>query len=252
MGFFLLKRRCIFLALVALVNFFFQSSVSAKELILSRTGTISVATPDGIVLEIEPNQVLPDIPSGSKIEVLNGSIDIEPSEGFIQVVVGGSVATVKAGDKVTASIDPATKMGNFKVSAGQINIITGNTITAVQANQEVQIGLDKKTGRIEIKSIKGNIETTTIGVKVTVRQGADAIIKVNPNTRKVYVESVDGEVTVVTLDGESVTLTKEETTEIEGSAEGEIQTFGEETTPVFIPEEEPAEPERPEASPHRP
>jgi hypothetical protein len=247
-----LKKVCILLIFLATTIFFFQGSLSAQTTILSRTGTIKITLPDSTVLVIGKDDALPDIPSGSKVEIISGSLDIGPSAGFIQLVVGDSVATVKAGDRVTASIDPATKMEGFKVSAGQIKIITGNTSTTVQTNQEVRISLDKRTGRTEVRSVKGDIETTTIGVKVMVRQGADALIDIDPKTRTVHVKSIDGDVTVASLDGKVIRLAKAESTQAEGSVEGEIQTFGEEAMPAFVPAEEPAEPERPEASPHRP
>ena len=244
-----LKKVCISLIFLATTIFFFQDGLSAQTT-LNRTGTIKITLPDSTVLVIGKDDALPDIPSGSRVEIISGSLDIGPSAGFIQLVVGDSVATVKAGDRVTASIDPATKMEGFKVSAGQIKIITGNTSTTVQTNQEVRISLDKRTGRTEVRSVKGDIETTTIGVKVMVRQGADALIDIDPKTRTVHVKSIDGDVTVASLDGKVIRLAKAESTQTEGSVEGEIQTFGE--IEAFIPAEEPVEPERPEASPHRP
>jgi len=244
-----LKKVCILLIFLATTLFLFQDGLNAQTT-LNRTGTIKITLPDSTVLVIGKDDALPDIPSGSKVEIISGSLDIGPSAGFIQLVVGDSVATVKAGDRVTASIDPATKMEGFKVSAGQIKIITGNTSTTVQTNQEVRISLDKRTGRTEVRSVKGDIETTTIGVKVMVRQGADALIDIDPKTRTVHVKSIDGDVTVASLDGKVIRLAKAESTQTEGSVEGEIQTFGE--IEAFIPAEEPVEPERPEASPHRP
>ncbi len=247
-----LKKVCILLIFLATPIFFFQGGLNAQTTILNRTGTINITLPDSTVLIIGKDDALPDIPSGSRVEIISGSIDIEPSAGFIQVVVGDSVATVKAGDRVTAGIDPVTKMEGFKVSAGQIKIITGNTSTVVQTNQEVEISLDRRTGQTEVRSVRGDIETTTIGVKVMVRQGADALIDVDPKTRMVHVKSIDGDVTVASLEGKVIRLAKQESTDTEGSVAGEIQTFAEEGMAAFVPAEEPVEPERPEASPHRP
>ncbi len=252
MIYFFVRRGCGFLAFVAFAIFFLQSSLMAQGLILNHTGTIRVTKPDGVVLVIEPNQALPDIPSGSRVEIISGSIDIEPGAGFIQGVVGDSVATVKAGDRVTASIEPSNKKAAFSVSAGQIKIITGNTSTMLEMGQEVELSLDKRTGQTEVGSIKGNIETTILGIKVLVTQGADALIDVDPQTRMVHVESINGDVTVASLEGKVIRLAKQESTDTEGSVAGEIQTFAEEGMAAFVPAEEPAESERPEASPHRP
>lgn len=252
MLYFFVRRGCVFLALAALAIFFFQSNLMAEGLIINCTGTIRVTKPDGKVLVIEPSQALPDIPSGSKVEVLNGSIEIEPAEGFIQLVLGGSVATVKAGDNITASIDEKTAIADFKVKTGQVNIVTGNTTTTLGAGRQAQVSFDKVTGITTVKSITGTIETVTVGVKAVISEGAIAKIRADAKTRTVHVESLNGDVTVASLDGKVIRLAKAESTETGGSVEGEIQTFGEEAMPTFVPVEEPAEPERPEASPHIP
>jgi len=246
-----IRKGCGFLVLAALVILFFQSSLMAQGLILNHTGTIRVTKPDGVVLVIEPGQALPDIPSGSRVEVLNGSIEIEPAEGFIQLVLGGSVATVKAGDSLSASIDEKTGIADFKVKTGQVNVITGNTTTTIGAGQQAQVGLDKVTGTTTVKSISGEIEAVTVGVKAVILEGAMAKIRADAKTRNVHIECVKGAINVVTIDGKAIELKEGEPMDTPGSAEGEIQTF-EEQESRFEPVEEPPEPERPEASPHRP
>ena len=130
------KKKILLIAVALLAITFFQSDLMAEGLVLNHTGTIRVTRPDGVVLMIEPGQALPDIPSGSRVEVLSGSIEIEPSEGFIQVVVGASVATVKAGDNITASIESNTSASDFKVNKGQVSIISGNTTIALSAGRD--------------------------------------------------------------------------------------------------------------------
>lgn len=242
------RRGCVFLALAAVAIFFFQSSLIAQGLILNRTGTIRVTKPDGVVLVLEPSQALPDIPSGSKVEVLNGSIEIEPLEGFIQLVLGGSVATVKAGDNVSASIDEKTAIADFKIKTGQLNIITGNTTTTLGAGQHAQVGLDKVTGITTVKSIAGAIETVTVGVKAMIPEGAIAKIRADVKTRNVHINCVKGTIKAVTTDGKVIELKEGEPIDTPGSAEGEIQTFEEESK--FEPVEEPLQPARPEGSPY--
>lgn len=247
-----LRKTLILLMFVAIPIFFFQDMSIAASFILNRTGTIKITQPDGTVLTVNSKEPLPVIPSGSTVEVLYGSIDIAPAEGFIQVVVANSVATVKAGDRVTASIDPKTKMASFKSDSGKISIITGNTTAMVKAGQEALFSLDKRTGVVEVKSVNGTIETVTVGVKVSVSLGAVTMIKADPKTRNVYVKSVAGDVEVISIDGKVIMLAKAESIDIVGSAEGKIQSFEEVAEMVPVLEEEPVEPERTEASPHRP
>lgn len=245
-------KRGISLMFIVLVIFFFQESLMARSLISNRSGTIKITRPDGSVLTVEKDEALPAIPSGSAIEVLDGSIEVTPAKGFIQLIVGDSAATVNAGDKVRASIDLKTGMADFAVGAGKISIVTGNTTTTVKTGQQAQIDLVKRIGIVEVRSIKGAIETVTMGVETSVLQGAAAKISVDAKTRNVRVESVEGDVIVISIDGKEIMLAKAESTDTEGSVEGEVQTFAEEIAEPFVPAEEPAEPEIPEASPHRP
>ncbi|MCX5782229.1 MAG: hypothetical protein NT145_05945 [Elusimicrobia bacterium] len=223
------KKSVLLIALAALALFFFQSSLTAKDLILNRTGTISVTKPDGTVLVIEPHQVLPDIPSGSIIEVLNGGIKIEPSEGFIQIVLGGSVATVKAGDNITASIDPKTAMADFEVITGQVRIISRNTTIFINAGQRAQMSLNEAKGitTTTVKSISGTIEAVTVGVKTILPRGTITNISADAKTRNIHIECIKGNIEVIATEGLIAKLKKKEYVSMLGSAEGEIQTFNE-------------------------
>jgi hypothetical protein len=89
-------------------------------------------------------------------------------------------------------------------------------------------------------------------VKVSIPQDGVARINVDPKTRIVHVASIAGSIVVTSTDGKVVMLAQGESTDTNASIEGEIQTFGEAEGPVFSEAEEPAEPERPEASPHLP
>jgi hypothetical protein len=242
------KRGCVLFVLMAMVFLFLQDSSIAKNSILNYTGTIKITNPDGKVFMVMKGQSAPEIPVGSTIEVLNGSIEIEPSEGFFQVVIGGSAATVGAGDMVIAGLDSETAMADFEVATGQISIITGNTTTLLDANQEAWIGFDKRKGIVQVKSIKGAVETITVGVKALIPQGGIAKINVDAKARKVHVESVNGDIAVTSVSGKVIMLAMAKSIDTAGSAEGEIQTF--EEVSKFEPVEEPPEPERPEGSPY--
>ncbi len=239
-----------------LISMVFFQSVYAEDVITNRTGTIKITRPDGTVLTVGKDEPLPDIPSGSIIEVLDGSIDIAPTTGFVQLIVGDSAATVKAGDSVSATIDLETGMADFKTASGEVNIVIGNTTATVKAGQEALMGLDRTTGEVSIKSVTGAIETVTAGVKAEISNGAAAKITADATTRNVHVESVAGDVQVTTIDGEVIVLAEAESIDTEASPEGEIQTFAEapEKAEVTVPDvtEEPAEPEPQEGSPYMP
>jgi hypothetical protein len=247
-----LKKLFIFLGLWLVSMLVFSVTLWAQGIISQRSGLLKITRPDGSTLTVNKDEALPEIPSGSSVEVISGDIVIESGEGFIQVIVRDSLAVVKTGDRIIVSIEPKTGMAVFKVKVGQINIITGNTNIVVKADQEVQLGLNRATGVVEIKSIKGEVEAVTVGVKAGVPQGGVVRISVDAKTRKVHIESAEGAVTVTSIDGKVIILAKAESIDTEASPAGEIQTFAEAALPLPVPAEEPAEPERPEATPHRP
>lgn len=252
-----LKKALVFFGLAVILVFFLELfflpvTAYAEDIITNRTGRIKITQPDGTVLVVGKDKALGLIPSGSTVEVLSGSVDIAPTKGFIQIVIGDTVATVQAGDRVTASVDPQTKMADFAVDEGKVRIIAGNTTVMVKADQQAQVGLDKYTGKVKVKSISGNIDTATAGVRTLVLQGGLAEIRVDSETRQVQVNSTDGLVEVISLEGRRFILARGESKDVQGSMAGEVLSFpGEVVEAAELPAEEPTEPETPEASPYR-
>ncbi|MFH1799232.1 MAG: hypothetical protein ABH891_00095 [Candidatus Omnitrophota bacterium] len=183
------KKAILAVAFVLAGLFMFQGHLMAEGLILNRTGTLQVTDPAGVVSVINPTDPLPGIVSGSKVEVSSGLVEIAPSEGFIQLLVGGSVATVKAGDKVKVSFDPATGKADFAVDMGSIIIVTGNTTTTLGGGQQALISLDKVAGIATVESLAGDIETVTVGVKTMVLQGSTGQMSADAKTRNVHIEN---------------------------------------------------------------
>ena len=237
---------------VILASMLVFSMVSwAQDAVTNRTGTIKITKPDGAVLVVNKDQSLPAIPSGSTIEILEGKADISPVEGFLKVIVSGSAAIVGEGEVITAFLDAKTGKADFAVVTGEIEVISGNTTVKLNGGQEAQVSVNKATGVAEIRSVKGQIETVTVGVKALIMQGGVAKIDADSKTKKVHVSSVVGELQLTSVDGRTFKVGQGESMESEASATGEIQVFAE-GIEMAAPEEEPVEPERPEASPHRP
>ena len=246
------KKISLILMILTIMVFCLQEISLAANPIIYSNGTLRLTTPDGAITTIDQGDTLPSVPSGSIIEVLDGSIDIMAVEGFIQLVVGDSVATVKAGNRVVATVDLGENESSFKVLIGEIGISTGNTTTTLGEGQSAQIALSSRTGIVEVKSLSGNISTMTNGIMVSIPKNAIASIDVDPRTREVSVESVRGRIQVVAMDGKIIRLARADSVEMPGSEVGRIQTFGDDIEDIdFVLEEEPVEPEVPEASPHR-
>ena len=88
----------LFAAIFAVV--LLQTVSAAAITVTNRTGTIRITRPDGAVLTVNAEDPLPEIPSGSKIELLTGAAEFALTEGSIEVIVAGSIATVEAGDSL--------------------------------------------------------------------------------------------------------------------------------------------------------
>ena len=251
--------------LCIVISFIFSiQNVSAEDIITSRVGTIRITYPDGVILTFGEYEPLPAITSGTVVEVLDGSIDVAPIEGFIQIVVANSVAMVKAGDSISASIYPKTQMAGFNVNIGKVDIITSTTTTSVKEGQEVQIGFDKLTGAVKVGSIYGNVEIVTGGISALIQPFGFAQMRVDPQTQQVHIDSINGILEVSSTEGEILVLTPGESVDIQGSDESvempeetslETPTEMPSDTSIEVPAqpvEEPSEPEVPEASPYRP
>ncbi|GBE05817.1 hypothetical protein BMS3Abin10_01453 [bacterium BMS3Abin10] len=236
---------------IFLIMTVFLEAAYAERIITNRTGAVRITKPDGAVLNIGKDEEFPEIPSGAIIEVLGGSMDIAPAEGFIRVAAGNSTAIVEAGVSVTVIVDNRSGTSEFSVEAGEIGITAGNTSITVGTAQRARVKLDRITGIAEVRSIKGLIGTVTVGIRVFIPEGATAWISADPGTRMVHIESMGGTVEVVSLDGKVTQLAEGDEIEVSGYVVGEIQTFPGGEPVGFLPEE-PAEPERREGSPFMP
>ncbi len=244
---------CIMLSFIVIV---FSETLYAANIVINRTGAIKIINPDGTALTASQDESLPMISAGSTIEILEGSSDVSfMEEGFIKILALDSMAILNNGDVINVSIEKKTGSSNFTVNSGAIEITAGNTVIKLKNEQKVTINFNKATGAVEAKSLNGEIETVTAGVNVNIPTYAAVIIKIDPKTKMVNVTSIEGESIVMSIDGKKIMLAKADSINTESTIEGEIQSFAEGETaaaPPALAMEEPAEPERPEASPHRP
>ena len=248
------------LGMLFIVMVLFQSAY-AEGAAITATGTIKITTPTGEVITIGKGEPIPDILGGSTIEVLTGSINVSPAIGSIRVVVGGSVAVVEAGNKVSASLQAGR--ANFATISGSVAVTTGNTVSIVKTAQKVSIGVTKgkgeAKGEVSIKSIAGTIEVKVSGVTAEVTQGVEASISIDTVSSSVNIESIGGSIAVTTIEGALVVVAENETIDTEvqpiseiaapvAISEKEEVVVEEEEVVVIDTEPEPTEPERDEGS----
>ncbi|MFH1093659.1 MAG: NAD(P)H-dependent oxidoreductase [Candidatus Omnitrophota bacterium] len=250
-----LKRICSVLVVLIFMIFCVQDILMAKTGVIYSDGTLRITTPNSSIINIKRGDVMPRILAGYIVEVLDGSIDLFPPNGAIHLVAGNSIATIEGSDRVIVRLDPLKNKASFKMISGEIVILTGNATTPLSIGQIVRIGVDLKTGALEVKSLEGIITTMINGVMVSIHKNAIVKINIDPKTRNILVESVTGRIQVISIKGEMIDLAKGAVVSMQGSeiASIEPEPFAEEMDKIeFIPEEEPSEPEIPEASPHRP
>ena len=239
------SMRIVSLLSLLLLVVFTVSSLSAAEIIFNRSGDIKITKPDGETITVGKGESLPDIPSGSTIAVLSMGIDIAPDEGFFKLVIGPSSTSIMKDQKMSLSIDPEAKKGSFGAVVGEFDIITEHTTVVLKQGSVCQIGIDKETGMVEIKSIFGALETITFCVKGTIPSAGMARFSVDAASKTVNVSSTTGVISLKAMEQEAESLGEGDSQDFECPEIGEIP-VGE------ITGEEPPEPERPEASPHRP
>lgn len=253
--------------MVVFMVFALVAQVFAAELIRERSGTIKITTPSGKVFTIKKKQPLPKIPSGSTIEVLSGTIDIAATKGSLTLKIGGSTAKINAGQRVIATVNAKSGIVDFKHAPG-VTIKTGDTTINMKKGQRVKIGLSKISGKVTLKSVKGTITVLVAGVKVIIPKKGIATIGLDAGT--VSVKSVSGKIDIVDASGKTTTVTKGQTFDGSKITDGkpvekketkkEKKEKKETKEPVAETEEdasgefeqEPAEPEFPEASPFQP
>jgi len=99
-------------------------------------GTIVLTYPDGRIVILEPGEPLPEIPSGSAMEIFDGHFMIRTEEGD-NVTIGALGFTFQAGNGSTATLISNETEGRVIVRSGFVTLTdeAGETIT-IQAPNE--------------------------------------------------------------------------------------------------------------------
>ncbi|MDD5085041.1 MAG: hypothetical protein PHE61_03230 [Candidatus Omnitrophica bacterium] len=136
--------------ILTLAVVFQVSDLYAVQIIANRTGAIRIEYPDGTTDNVGIDEDVNNLPSGSTVYALDSSMTVAPVDGWIKVVVGPSVATVKAGDGITVRYDENNSAACFHGDRGQVSVVTGDTTTLVNKNEDVEITLNVETGIPEV------------------------------------------------------------------------------------------------------
>jgi hypothetical protein len=238
--------------------------VSAQP-VIRRTGIIEIIKADGTSVKLEQQKKLPALAVGDSIRVISGSIDVSRTEEPLNVMLGSSMALVKPGGRLIGEYNNITKATVFKYSI-DITITTGGTAVDLHKGQKVRIVMNEETGAVMVTSLQGDVKAVANGVAVFIPVKSAASIIVNPVSSKVYIVAKTGTITVSGIDGEETKLSQGGSMDARGTVpinktaspqaaeekEAPAITKFSETSTLEIIEEEPAQPEFPEASPYSP
>jgi hypothetical protein len=139
------------------------------------TGTIRIITPEKKVITVFRGSKLPDIPLGSKIQVLSGKAEIQ---------AGPTVVTLNRRQAVMISKNDFTK--GIEITAADDNM---GPITARIEGSEVSIDKGEKInviqnadGKSEIRAMQGQITLITPEGEKEIRQGTSVIAEPETGT----------------------------------------------------------------------
>lgn len=119
--------------------------------VTARTGKIRIIRPDGKVVTIARDKSIPPIPSGSKIRVLSGEVQLKVSLIKIKIEKKGIVQLWE--DEKTGKIN----IGVDKKSKGEVKVtVFGNTII-VDPDEEIGVVVNKELGTGRVMVVKGEV-----------------------------------------------------------------------------------------------
>jgi hypothetical protein len=187
---------------------------------------LQITFPNDNVVLLKRNEKVPDIPNGSKVELIEGFVQISCLKQNVNFYAGECNFNLKECGCLSVSIDPKTKGIDLKQIDNVSMINFGNTQITLQPHQQVRLFLDDFTGVEEIISFKGNITTETIGVKIIIKENSSALILTKSDTRVISIEAKRGELEVISIDGVTSVLNEGDGVSESVGGIGEIKNLG--------------------------
>lgn len=142
---------CFFISMLAF------NALAAVD-ITNRSGTISIAMPDGSVVTVTVDQQLPAvIPDGAVITVVSGTANVSTSgTSTVSVSIGGSTVQVSAGTTLRLGLNP-TGVANISVTTGQAIVSNGGTSATIGSNSSINVISDANTGMGSFQVVSGSV-----------------------------------------------------------------------------------------------
>ncbi len=156
---------CVYSSVFGMASKRILSKPSSIKVVM-RTGSIIVTRPDNKVFNVDLEDEIPWIPSGSMIEVVWGRAKLNIGVGEITIKKGGRIKLWE--NKKTGTVSVVVPKGsktNIKVSVGEMFVI-------VDEGDKIKIVIDEIAKIAKIMVIKGKINVVRGQERFTADQGS--------------------------------------------------------------------------------
>jgi hypothetical protein len=135
-------------------------SIEAAISISSRTGNLSVTTPEGNFLTVTTNDDFPNLGTGSVVEVLSGNAEFALREQeFITLIAGESVMNLDGWTQVSIMVENNGADTKISVHRGNIEVTLGENILSIETG-----------GGVQAIMTEGNVAVELLGGEVFIRE----------------------------------------------------------------------------------
>jgi len=150
--------RCQILTLLFLSLCLLPPESYAEIGVTKRSGDLSITTPEGKLVTVSNTDQLPQIFSGSVIEVLSGNAEFSLSmDEFMTLVAGESVMNVLGGTKVWISVNNNGADTKINVLNGDLEVLLGETILAIRTGALLEALVTEGRASIQLSEGEGAI-----------------------------------------------------------------------------------------------
>jgi len=140
-----------FAFLFSVKTIFAAQTSTASPIILEKfTGEVLVTLPDGSQITLEPSLPVPEIPSGSTIEVISGTAVIDVLGAKIILGPGSAVKLYEA--------DEARGKFKIKTLKGKSELFLGLLKATMDAGDDVLVRFNRRTLRAEMIVLDGTVD----------------------------------------------------------------------------------------------